>query len=190
MKKAHSSVLAWRIPGTAEPGGPPSMGSYRVRHNWSDLVAAVAAAWWKRHLVFVLILEVLIDLHRTVQLQLLQHQWLGHRLGLLWYLMVYLVNKQRSFCCYEIASNTAFWGASLVARWQRICMQCRRLGSIPGSGRSPGWGHGYPLQYSFLENSMNCRAWQDIVHGIAKSQTQLSNWTMTTVGNNSLEEVE
>ena len=40
----HSSVLAWRIPGTGEPGGLPSMGSHRVRHNWSDLAAAVAAA--------------------------------------------------------------------------------------------------------------------------------------------------
>ena len=39
----HSSVLAWRIPGTAERGGLPSMGSHRVRHDWSDL-AAVAAA--------------------------------------------------------------------------------------------------------------------------------------------------
>ena len=37
----HSSVLAWRIPGTGEPGGLPSMGSYRVRHNWSDLAVAV-----------------------------------------------------------------------------------------------------------------------------------------------------
>ena len=37
----HSSVLAWRIPRTAEPGGLPSMGSHRVRHNWSDLAAAV-----------------------------------------------------------------------------------------------------------------------------------------------------
>ena len=36
----HSSVLAWRIPGTGEPGGLPSMGSHRVRHNWSDLAAA------------------------------------------------------------------------------------------------------------------------------------------------------
>ena len=33
----HSSVLAWRIPGTGEPDGLPSMGSRRVRHNWSDL---------------------------------------------------------------------------------------------------------------------------------------------------------
>ena len=36
----HSSVLAWRIPGTAAPGGLPSMGSHRVGHNWSDLAAA------------------------------------------------------------------------------------------------------------------------------------------------------
>ena len=40
----HSSVLALRIPGTGEPGGLPSMGLHRVRHDWSDLAAA--AAWW------------------------------------------------------------------------------------------------------------------------------------------------
>ena len=39
---SHSSVVAWRIPGTGEPGGLPSMGSHRVGHDWSDL-AAVAA---------------------------------------------------------------------------------------------------------------------------------------------------
>ena len=39
----HSSVLAWRIPGTEEPCGVPSMGSHRVGHNWSDLAAAAAA---------------------------------------------------------------------------------------------------------------------------------------------------
>ena len=47
----HSSILAWRIPGTGEPGGLLSMGSHRVGHNWSDLAAAVAAAeeiWAKR----------------------------------------------------------------------------------------------------------------------------------------------
>ena len=40
----HSSVLAWRIPRTAEPCGLPSMGSHRVGHNWSDLAVAAAAA--------------------------------------------------------------------------------------------------------------------------------------------------
>ena len=39
----HSSVLAWRIPGMGETGGLPSMGSYRVGHDWSDLAAAAAA---------------------------------------------------------------------------------------------------------------------------------------------------
>ena len=43
----HSSVLAWRVPGTGQPGGLPSMGSHRVGHNWSDVAAAAAisAAW-------------------------------------------------------------------------------------------------------------------------------------------------
>ena len=41
----HSSVLAWRIPGTGEPGGLLSMGSHRVGHDWSDLAAAAAAAY-------------------------------------------------------------------------------------------------------------------------------------------------
>ena len=40
----HSSVLAWRIPGTGEPGGLPSMGSHRVGPNWSDLAAVAAEA--------------------------------------------------------------------------------------------------------------------------------------------------
>ena len=39
----HSSILAWRIPGMGKPGGLPSMGSHRVRHDWSDLAAAAVA---------------------------------------------------------------------------------------------------------------------------------------------------
>ena len=41
----HSGILAWRIPGTEEPGGLPSIRSHRVRHDWSDLAVAAAAAW-------------------------------------------------------------------------------------------------------------------------------------------------
>ena len=44
---AHSSVLAWRIPGTGAPGGLPSVGSHRVGHDWSDLAAAAATFNWK-----------------------------------------------------------------------------------------------------------------------------------------------
>ena len=49
------------------------------------------------------------------------------------------------------------------------------LGLIPGSERSPGGGHGNPLQYSCLENPMDRGAGQATVHGVAKSQTQLSD---------------
>ena len=45
-------------------------------------------------------------------------------------------------------------------------------GVIPGSGRSPGEGHGNPLKYSCLENPMDRRAWWATVHRVAKSQTQ------------------
>ena len=41
----HSSTLAWRIPGTGEPGGLPPMGSHRVGHDWSDLAAAAAGLY-------------------------------------------------------------------------------------------------------------------------------------------------
>ena len=51
------------------------------------------------------------------------------------------------------------------------------LGSIPGSGRSPGEGNGNPLQYSCLENPMDREARQATVHGVAKSRTRLSNFT-------------
>ena len=50
------------------------------------------------------------------------------------------------------------------------------LGSIPGLGRSPGEGKLYPLQYSGLENSMNCT-----IHGVTKSQTQLRDFQFTSL---------
>ena len=52
-------------------------------------------------------------------------------------------------------------------------------GSIPGLGRSPGEGNGNPLQYSCLEDPMDGGAWWSTVHGVAKSQTQLSDFTYT-----------
>ena len=49
----------------------------------------------------------------------------------------------------------------------------RDVGSIPGSGRSPGGEHGNPLQYSRQENPMDSGAWRDIVHKVAQSRTRL-----------------
>ena len=53
------------------------------------------------------------------------------------------------------------------------------LGLIPGSGRSPGEENGNPLQYSCLENPMDGGAWRATVHGVARSQTRLSDFTFT-----------
>ena len=53
------------------------------------------------------------------------------------------------------------------------------LGSIPELGRCPGEGRSDPLQYSCLENPMDGGAWWVTVHGVAKSQTQLSDFTFT-----------
>ena len=56
--------------------------------------------------------------------------------------------------------------------------EIRNVGSIPGSGRSPGGGHGNPLQYSSLENFMDRRARRATVHRVTKSQTQLKQPSM------------
>ena len=52
-------------------------------------------------------------------------------------------------------------------------------GLIPGWGRSPGEGNGNPLQYSCLENPRDGEAWWATVHGVTKSQTRLSDLTLT-----------
>ena len=52
------------------------------------------------------------------------------------------------------------------------------LGSIPGPGRSPGEGNGNPFQYSCLENPMDGGGWWATLHGVAKSRTQLSDFTL------------
>ena len=67
-------------------------------------------------------------------------------------------------------------GASLVAQMvKNLTANVGDLGSIPGSGRSPGEGNGNPLQYSCLEDSMNRGARWATVHGVAKSWTQLTD---------------
>ena len=62
-------------------------------------------------------------------------------------------------------------------KWASLVAQSSTgdTGSIPGSGRSPGEGNGSSLQYSSLENPMDRGALQVTVHGVARSQTQLSD---------------
>ena len=63
-----------------------------------------------------------------------------------------------------------FPGGTVVKNLPANTGDAKNVGSIPGSGRSPRVGNGNPLQYSCLENSMDRRAWQATIHGVAKSQ--------------------
>jgi len=60
---------------------------------------------------------------------------------------------------------------------KKSACNARRLGLIPGKGRSPGEGNGNLLWYSCLENSMDRGAWWVTVHGVKKSRTRLSDYT-------------
>ena len=75
-----------------------------------------------------------------------------------------------SFCLPLISS----WGFPCDSAGKESACNAGDMGSIPELGRSPGEGKGYPLQYSGLENSMDC-----IVHGVAKSRTRLSDFHFT-----------
>ena len=65
-------------------------------------------------------------------------------------------------------------GASLVSQQVKNLPAMQETGSIHGLGRSPGEGNSYPLQYSCLENSMDC-----VDHDLAKSQTRLSEISLS-----------
>ena len=66
-----------------------------------------------------------------------------------------------------------FPGGSVVKNPPVNAGDLKDLGSVPGLGKSPGGGHGNPLQRSCLENPMDRRAWWAAVHGVAKSRTRL-----------------
>ena len=84
--------------------------------------------------------------------------------------------------CLENPRDSGAWWAAVYGvsqsrtRLKRLSSSSSAgdLGSVPGSGRSPGERNGYPLQYSCLENSMDRGAWQATIHGITKSGTRLS----------------
>ena len=72
---------------------------------------------WKGYLFWVLVREGLVCLHRITQLQLLQHDQLGYRFGLLWYWMICLGNEQRSFCQFwDSIQELHFWTLLLNMR--------------------------------------------------------------------------
>ena len=82
----------------------------------------------------------------------------------------------RSFASCWTFSDVCFPGGSVVKNLPASAGNAGDTGLTPGSGRSPGGGHGNPLQYSCLENPMDRGAWWATVHEVTKSQIQLSNW--------------
>ena len=81
-------------------------------------------------------------------------------------------------CSHEI-KRRLFLGFPGGSEVKTSAWNAGNLGSIPGMGRFPGETNGNPLQYSCLENPMEGGAWQAIVHGVANSQTRLSDFTLT-----------
>ena len=75
----------------------------------------------------------------------------------------------------EGSQQVSVW-ASLLAQWQRVRLHAGDAGSVSESGRSPGGGHGNPLQYSCLEDPTDRGAWWATVHGVTQSRTWLSDW--------------
>ena len=125
----------------------------------------------KRISFIVLVLEFLVALHKTIQLQLLWHLLLGHRLGLLWCRVACLGNEPRSHCfisAVQYCSTEATQVALVVKSPPAKAGDLRDAGSIPGSGRSPGGGHSNPLHYPCLENPMNGGAWWAAVHRVTE----------------------
>ena len=78
----------------------------------------------------------------------------------------------------QYISEWSFPGGAVVKNQPASAGDTRDVGSISGSGRSPGVGNGNLLQCSCLENSMDRGVWQATVQGVARSQTQLSTSTM------------
>ena len=89
------------------------------------------------------------------------------------YKYIYICIHTHTFIQTHYILYIAYIGYGLpwwLRQW-RILLQCRRPGFDPWVGRSSGEGTHYPLQYSCLENSMDRRTWQAVVHGVAKSLT-------------------
>ena len=167
----HSSVLAWRIPGTAEPGGLPSMGSHRVGHDWRDLAALQATAWpyWRGPAKLFRVEPFSLEwenccAHQESNTDIYSHIADWYRRGQRW-----------------SGSMTASTGPRLIAqdyfgprlpRWlsgKESACQCSRYGLDPWSGKIPWRRKQQPTPVSLPVKSMDRRAWLATDHGVAKS---------------------
>ena len=164
---AHSSVLAWRIPGTGEPGGLPSLGSSRVGHDWSDLAAAATFILNARNLVLNIQcislhwpLSWLLDFPSCFAIENEQIMFLRIPVSLHIQWRGWTRWSQRSLplteFCYSallilflVVFNILIpFGLPQWLSGKKSAYNSEAAGdasSIPGLERSPGVGHGNPL---------------------------------------------
>ena len=143
----HSSVLAWRIPGMAEPGWLPSMGLHRVRHHWSDLAAAAAET--------VLMLDV-VGIH-TLYLPCPLCMWKS------------LSRVQLFVIPWIIAPQVPLFMGILQARilvWVHALLQ----GIFPTQGSNPGLPHCARILYQLSHQGSPFR-------GITLRTCYMSSWS-------------
>ena len=154
----YSSVLAWRIPGLGKPGGLPSMAFYLPSSCTSKL-----------HPVGPRTCLMTKTTHtKPSSCQLHGASAHGPSIPLPGVLQATL-----STCSGVTWNNDSlyhFLGFPGGLDGKESACSAGDLGSIPGSGRSPGEGNSNPLQYSCLENPMDGGVWSATVHGIAKAQ--------------------
>ena len=161
----HSSILAWRILWTEEPGGLQSTGLQRVGHDWSDLT----------HNTHQFLAQVFLGL-LLIHCQSPNSSNSQRFPNPLTFYFLSILRKPHSgtviFIINILCHNHGFHESSVG---KESACNAGDLGSIPGLGRSAGEGNGYPLQYSCLENPKDTVVWRPTVYEVAKNKTRLSD---------------
>ena len=127
------------------------------------------------------LLEFYVNLEFSVE-EILSNSITLANESLTWYRFLAYIIAQHFRTLASKNSVWAYKGFPGGSSGKEAACQCRLevtdMGSIPGLGRSPGGGHGNPLQYSCLKNLMDKGAWHAEVHGIVQSQTGLQRFSM------------
>ena len=154
----HASVLAWRIPGTGEPGGLPSMGSQRVGHDWSDLAAAAAACLFAVN-------STILEFWKIWFWQLsFEHVELVVPLGRPCYMFYRQLDTR---VCIFLREE--IW--AINRNWEKGVTE-------------DGITHSMDLNLSIHGEIVKDReAWHTAVHGLQRTGCDLNDWTITTMEN-------
>ena len=157
----HSSILAWKIPWTEDPGRLQYMGSQRVRHDWATSLHKDFKLSFKIYPINSKVVKFSLQKVSRVLIKHHQHGQSGLQ-----------VVPDPLLYSYPVLYHGGFPGGSDS---KESACNAGDLGLIPGSGRSPGEGNGNTLQYSCLDNFMDRETWWATVHGVTESRTWLSN---------------